>query len=430
VNKWLWAGIIVLLLCGSPLAWFFYRRRAESSVWHAAYLHQLALARAEGLPTTAAEFAATIPPAKPEENAAAFYQQLGGVRERVWPVDDQVTYHPGPASIAAAKSFLGKYSADVKLLDEAVKRPRAWFNRDWSQGYGVLFREYSPMKIGAGLILLRGSIAAAENRPQDAIGEVQKAFVIANHASEEPLLISHLVRDSIYANGFEHLADWSFVHHEQTAYAEALRAAIAKMPPPNLKQECSNDLYNLLSLVELSSTREGRKELGVKESYVPQGTNLITALLNQDEAKARLVKAERVYWAALGLPDSQKRTDALKKARWDARVWLTAFPTAAFLYNRLDMDDISFATSRRSQWLAWKQRYVAALRALGQNPIPKAIKTSDLVSLVDGKPLTYHFDGKQIEIVSRVNTDGKLVPLRIPPTRVLHPELLKKASAR
>jgi hypothetical protein len=71
-------------------------------------------------------------------------------------------------------------------------------------------------------------------------------------------------------------------------------------------------------------------------------------------------------------------------------------------------------------WIAREQTYEALIRALTEKSIPKTIRTSDLKSPFDGKPISYRFDGRQIVIsVSTGSTD--VVDLRLPRDDELKP---------
>ena len=106
-------------------------------------------------------------------------------------------------SLAAAQSLLAARRGELGVLEEAVKRPKCWFDRNWSDGPGVLLPEYADMKEAAKLLAIRGSVAANRGDWASALADVGRVFVIARHAGTEPHVISRLVRDGAYSIGIK-----------------------------------------------------------------------------------------------------------------------------------------------------------------------------------------------------------------------------------
>lgn len=388
-----------------------------------AYQEQLRLARAEGLPTTGPEFVAYIRTAKPEENAAPLYARYAtSVASKSGPrapdfdaLDNALTFDPNARNVHAARKECEAYAAQLELIDQAARLPRCWFDRDWT-GVATLFPEYAKMKSAAKVVALRGSIAAHEGRPTDAIEDARSVFVIATHAGEEPHMIARLVQEAIYRIGLKHLAAWAFVHRDRPEYARALHAATDALPRPQLKDEHRGDLYDVLSMIELCATPQGRAELGLREEDVPQGAErLFSLLLSKSKARITIVKAARAKYAALDLPVGQ-RGAAMAAATDEMGQALLAFPTAAHLLGVLSSGGITSPEADREQsWIARHQMDVALARALQHRTIPKALDTRDLRSPFDGKPLAYTFDGQQIGLeVSGYGPAGGPSPLRFP----------------
>jgi hypothetical protein len=417
---WLWGVGIVVVIAGAGL-WFV---RSIAGKDEAAYQEQLRLARSEGLPTTAAEYRATIPPAKPAENAAPFYRSLRGLvsryRDDIATVDQELVFHPSATALADANAILSTNSSALKLIDQAAIRPRCWFDRPWEKGAGVLLPEYAEMKTAAKLLLLRGSVAAHRGDTKSALSEVMRVLVLAKHAGEEPHAIAGLVRESIYTMGLRSLSNWAFVHRDRPEYVRALREAVERFPKADLRLERSGELYMMLSTVELASTAEGRREFGLKEEDVSPLERWMPMLLNRTRAKAEIVRAHRAYYAALRRPAKERRA-LLDKAQEAIDRALFAFPTAASLYAKLSSGGFG-EVERELVSAAKKQQYEALVRALSAKAIPSTISTKDLLSPFDGKPLSYRYDGKQIVIeVSGYEYESEPSLLKIPPDKMLKP---------
>ena len=75
------------------------------------------------------------------------------------------------------------------------------------------------------------------------------------------------------------------------------------------------------------------------------------------------------------------------------------------------------AAYRASVFEAGRQTYVALARALNTHPIPTTIRTDDLLSPFDGKPLSYKYNGKEIviQVSGKPGPGGKSPVLKIPP---------------
>jgi hypothetical protein len=138
-----------------------------------------------------------------------------------------------------------------------------------------------------------------------------------------------------------------------------------------------------------------------------------------------MVKAYRHYWSALDLPENT-RGQVLKSAWDEFEESFVAFPIAAETYSQLGGEGDPNLT-REERWEAQRQLHLALYRALLPTSIPKTIKTSDLLSPFDGKPLQYTFDGKQMTFAVSEPGTG---PNEKPPTLNFPPDsVFKKAKS-
>src|SRR5665213_797020 len=172
----------ILFLVAAILAW----KRVVANREATEYQEQLNLARSEGLPTTAAEFAATIAPAKPEENAAPLYRELPAAFKPLgdFPTTEaKLLNDPSAKNLAAAKAVIQNAKACFAIIDEATAKPKCWFNRDWSDGAAVLLPEYASLKEAAKLLAMRGTVAADEGRVGDALKDAAEIIRLSRHAS-------------------------------------------------------------------------------------------------------------------------------------------------------------------------------------------------------------------------------------------------------
>lgn len=370
---------------------------------------QLRLARSEGIPTSAEEYAATIRPAKPEENAASIYRgfvKMPRVRTDAMKLEESLLEAPGPKTLGLAIANLKANQGGIDLIDQAVERPHCWFDRDWAEGAAVLMPELAYMKGAAGLLGLRGTVASFQGQHQAAIGEAEKMAKIADHVGEEGHSISQSVQASMHYQVVLHLATWASLHPDRPEYRRALSDAIRKFPIRNAKREHAADLYQLLSFIDLTATSEGRAKIGLTDPNASVAEWFVPMFVSQANARVDLVKAERRLWTEYTSETPNPAT--IQAIQGDRSRALFAFATASAVYEALTDEDASTYDPR--QLKARLLRYTALLRALEGGTIAPTISTKDLLSPVDGKPLAYRFDGKEIVI----EVSGISEPLKIP----------------
>jgi hypothetical protein len=408
--KWAILGFVVLGFA-SPLIYLaFSRSRAAAE-----YQDQLALARKEGIPTSAAEFAATVRTATPAENAAPLYKQLHQVSKVSPAVDKAVQVIRDGGSVGGVQKLLTQEAETVALLDRATRLPRCWFDRDWSEGAALLLPELANMKFGAKLLVARGWVSASEGHPTQAIEDTNRLSMMARHLREEPIDISGLVGDTVERMAVQSLAEWSLIYREP-AYAAALERMVKTMSPPDVKREMAAHLYWALDMIDLMKTPEGRAKIGLHEGGQSGLETAAPLLFNQRDAKTNMVKAFRKYWA--GLDNPTKNEAQLQDAISEFNQAMLAYPTAADVFQKLGSgeDDTDLAMVRVQVAEARKQQATALVRALKGAKVAKTIDTSDLRSAFDGKPLSYRFDGRQI-ILKMSGAPAALEELTLPEKR-------------
>jgi len=430
-KRWLWVvGGVLVVAALAVFAFVKFNAAADE----AAFLEQLRLARAEGLPTSAAELAATIPTAMPEENAAPFYRRLNAISDQrpnlpirqamrlaAWYGLAEVLTRPDARSLADAQAILDYRREELEAIDNAVRLPRCWFDRDWSQGPALLRPEYGRMIGASTLFELRGCMEAQRGNTEAAVAESRSIFTMAKHAAVEGDETSIRVSERIHLNGVLELAYCSFAHRDRPEYYEALRA-VGDPPTPDYRVEDRGELLNALWVVENTSTPEKLKDkLGFRAEDLPdRWWWLSQTLVSQTKVKTEVVRAERHKLAAMYLPRDE-RAEALAKANKQLFEAMSPVPLALKMFVSLGSETQNLNQPdplewRKDYWKAARQKRMALVRALRPGPIPTSIGTSDLLSPFDGKPLSYSYDGHQIVIrVSGQEVNGKASSLKIPP---------------
>ena len=362
-----------------------------------AFREELRLAQSDGIPVTAAAYAAMILPATPEENAADFYHRMAELPKDVplaMKIEKDLLGARSPGALKDAGAYLDGHRASFDLIDQAALRPRCWFDRDWSLGAAVLMPEYSFMRGSARMVALRGSVAAVQGRNEDAIADANRIFLLSRHAGEEGHMISRNVASSMYQTGLRRLALWASMHPDVDLYRRRLAEAIDDTPAPDARREHASDLYQLLSLLEQVETARGRDQLGFKPEDIPRLEWAIPLMVNRGRARLEIVQAGRAYWKAIAGPTID--ISAIEAARATSGRAMSAWPLASAVAHSLMFSDEELRP--RERWAARRLQYRALLRALEAPALPRTLSTRDLVSPYDRKALIYKFDGKELSI--------------------------------
>ena len=422
VRPTVWLAIVgtpLLVVAGVWVSTKISDNRAEAD-----FQEQIRLARLDGIPTTAAEFKATISPALSIENAAPFYRRLKSLDAKgadPLKTANALIFKPGPKTLRAAQVLLDEHREYLKVVDQAILRPRCWFDRDWSLGPAVLMPELADMKRAAKFLRLRGSMAVARGDPNAALRDVRGIFRISEHSGEEQTLIADVVKQGIFSIGLQAVGFWALTHRDTPTYGQTLREMAPKFPMPDCKKEHRDDFYGMLWLLEQGSTPEGRKNLGLREQDIPLDIRLSSLFANQPKAKFDIVKAERDYWSAFKLPKKdrdghqEKDNEIIKNA-------IVAFPYAATIYQAFYEYDSS-VSDRENLSVAYKQIGTGLVWLTDRTKIPWGVLARGLKSPYNGKPFVYTYNDKQrvIMISGSADASGRPIHIKIPPDSVFQP---------
>lgn len=224
---------VVGLLAAAGVAVFvpIYLKRAET----ARYEGELAAARREGIPTSAAEFEASLPRVKPEDNAAPIYAKLADFGRM--PQLDVVKSHStllaasNPAEVAKARKLIAARSSAIKLIEEAATYPALRVDRNWEEGFALLMPENHIVRGASRLLLLRATMAASD-RPDDAIQDIKRALRLADQIRIDGTDMGSLTARSSEYQVIRSLASWAvrYPQHRQI-YVRELETSIGQITP-------------------------------------------------------------------------------------------------------------------------------------------------------------------------------------------------------
>lgn len=403
----------MLVVFGLPTAFFLAKNRREQ----AALDEQLRLARQEGLPTTGDEYAATLPKVKDSDNAAPIYMELEKSHRKLIRWDKEIASrlldNPSKQDVDKARKYLATFEPELSLIDKAVTFPHCQFKRGWNKQAVVLTPELATIKYAARLALVRGSIAACEGHTAKAIAEARKGIVVSRHLGEEPYCISILVALAVENIVLRHLVAWQMEHPEEKAYWREIKKIIDESKPLNLEAMHRFDLVEVLTIVELSQTDEGLRELGLRDDEIDGMRKFMPLLRSRTAAKTTIVASMRQYYKELGNP-SKDLKDRSSKAWMGVSLGLMSFPAAFSIYSNLGN-----TSENDGNWLFIIQErnvaYRAFLRATEKGRIAKMVDTHDLKSPYTRKPASYTFDGKQMVIKVDRGSGEDPYTLKLPP---------------
>lgn len=376
---------------------------------------QLALARKAGLPTTWQELKATIPPAKPQDNAAPLYAQvMHAYRSKTSShpnfdvLNRALLWNDDKSNLLAAQRAVDSQSRNYQILESATSRSRCVYSRDWKYPNNIIFEEPHYMWGMSKALALRASLSARKGNFQAAELDCQRMFKIGNHLMDEALPIDVHMADMIYFDGFREIASlhgrFSGQGHFRAAYAKAL----ASLPPVDPRRLYRLVLVSIRSLISESQTKDGRADLGLKESDLPEAARTLPPKPPGD-ADAKVIQGVRQFIQAFRLPQKE-RDRKIKQAKDLVWVGLAAYPIAVHVYPILEFSDdggggyIDYLKERRVQLKALG-------RALGPHGFDDSIRTSDLADPMTGQPVTYHKTAKAIRISGSSKDQDLVVPL-------------------
>lgn len=155
--------------------------------------------RAAGLPWTAADLAPN-PSVRPEENAApGLRAALAAWPQRTssWKGETQVAYADplGSAALQGGSVVvrIARVAPALRLVHEAVARPRLDFGRDWDLGQSAPFSERPGFKAIASTLAARAETRAAGGDDAGALADLEDACRLGVLVASEPTILSAFV---------------------------------------------------------------------------------------------------------------------------------------------------------------------------------------------------------------------------------------------
>lgn len=213
-RRWFVAGFV-----GVAVFWSWLRWPAEPAV--------RTTLRNQGLPANSAELNRWYAAVPSEENMALKYQAVKDTmfcQYRIWikrldakaggastperkALEDNVLVcgsakvgrtQPIPAEVWAATqdywTIVGRPVSEMLHETARLGMRKSRYPIDLGQGYTEDFRHLAPLRWQARILAIEGWLAAVERRPDDAVNALSDIFPIANSLSDEPIILSQLIR--------------------------------------------------------------------------------------------------------------------------------------------------------------------------------------------------------------------------------------------
>lgn len=381
-------GSVAALLCLLPYGWIQWAR----NVGEREYRAELELARKEGIPTTPDEFAALIPRAEPDENAALHYAKLEGVSfdiSRCTTLQFHLVRKPTKEWLDLTKKFLDSQQTAFEHLDAATSLDKCWFEADAATA-GLTKSARAPWaSYAAPLLMLRGTSKMLKGDAAGAIGDADRIAKMADHFGQVPTPWRQGIRNNLESKALEALADWCFARRGDKRYVDAFRQRIDRFEQDAVKRPVAKAwVVNGAYILDRVWTGGGRKELGLKETTIQQNISLA---LSPADTSANIMRGLRELTRAAVLPEPKRSAEmvAARKRVKDAARPLDGFVN--FMPPELDDSGELFADVRNF--------YRVLARAFEHQEIPRSLDVSDLAG--PGRALDYSFDGVDIKVGSR-----------------------------
>src|SRR5690606_6657538 len=96
-------------------------------------------------------------------------------------------------------------------------------------------------------------------------------------------------------------------------YSNEIAKLAKNWPDINLKREHSFDLVEILTLLEQIKTKEGLKQLGLRESEISSDVSIVNLLQSRGEARLTIVESMRERMKSIASMDQEKYDYATQK---------------------------------------------------------------------------------------------------------------------
>jgi hypothetical protein len=298
-------------------------KAVASPVPSAELAKELEVARRAGLPTSAKELQAPLPPEY--QNAAPLYLQWAGLRDakRVTAGDDEevsklIDFSVPDAQVAAGRRVVAEKPDVLKLIHDAVSRPKCVFVKDWSQGPAILYPELAYIRSMARYLSGESGLMVRKGKPVEAARNLALGFRIAGHVGQNPDMLHYLVALAVQRTILRGMESILLAAGDEPGVADAVRLAVEKKTP-RLKASDGLRAQIVMALATADwlhrSEAEQRRDFGLTNN---KDANILDALrtLMQPHVEAEDLKDKDPPLVMPMTTSMPSRNDPVAYERW------------------------------------------------------------------------------------------------------------------
>jgi hypothetical protein len=200
------------------------------------------------------------PPARPEEDAAPIYNRAFAAMSAPIGSDVQSALQGEPepeATPEAIDAYLATQKMVIDDLAAAVRLPRCDWRHEYGNGFAMMMPELMKMREVTRLLRLVAVRQAERGDPDGAVATAIVALGTSRALEEDPILISHLVRQACEQQTFKGLDRVLAEKPSERACRELIAAIDARHPAGQLARTLAGERAMALDLFE--TLREGKR---------------------------------------------------------------------------------------------------------------------------------------------------------------------------
>lgn len=154
-------------------------------------------ARSMGIPLEAKDILPQEPIRDADNAAPLLWNAFQNLPQKVRAETTEVKRRFDHGEIRQAKTYLARCQTSLAFVDQASKKTKLDFHREWDRGIFVPFPEFGEIRAVMRLLTVRAQINAKENQPAKVFADLELMQRLAVLEEQEPTLIPYLVAVAI-----------------------------------------------------------------------------------------------------------------------------------------------------------------------------------------------------------------------------------------
>lgn len=357
-------------------------------------------ARQMEMVTTPQEAAALSPSVPEAENAAPLYRDLAKAKSRSdgSKLLSEWSKNPSPETRRAIEGYLNESAEFITLAERAAAKPSCWFNRDYEQGYAMLFPELAPMKLAVQNFCLRATLAYQDGRSEDALKDLMRARQVTLHMDSELSDIGILVALAGRSVLVRTLAPLAAQSPQSSPFRSLLIQVVKENKPRSITDFLRFSLLNDLLMLEQTTTKELRQKHGYGDMQVKPGFIFTSLFMGDAEGRLMVIEGHKKLWelASQKVDSSDPRVVA---ADQQIAKGMMSNPYSGEAYamatdSGMGMDGASMAWFPTEKYELARLSMAVVERIVSSGGDPLKVKIDDLQPKSGGKLAVWSADGR------------------------------------